>query len=331
MGFFHVERGECEYIATLSPGIENADTGQAAVFIENNGNRLGDLLPVFSGRLGGESQLFVGDSAVVGFYLGFDVEQFLFLEEELFQQRFQRIVSCVSCGPYAAILINVCVVLLIEHHMSFLRSVVSAPPEGVFTIFDKMNLPADAALVGVIVDEQVVIVCGHKGFQSARNPFRSYFGFRLCFGLRWNCGRCIIRSSFLCRIRQQAHRHERNGDDAQQADPEAGTAVAQHGFDPVLHADLPEGHGAGGEVGTIGGTAQEGCRIALAFLQIHELHHPLIAGQLHVLAHKNIGNPHQGIKPVERQRKEADHLEPVVALFQMGALVGKDVLAHRRA
>ena len=144
--------------------------------------------------------------------------------------------------------------------------------------------------------------------------------------------RCLGRAvRFPGRIRHQTHRHKRNGDDAQQAHPEAGAAVVQHHLNPILHADLPEGYRASGKMGTIGGAAQEGCRIALAFLQIHEPHYPLVTGQLHVLAQQDIGNPYQGIKPVQCQGQEPDHLNPVVALFQMGALVGQDVLAYRGA
>ena len=168
--------------------------------------------------------------------------------------------------------------------MSFLHPMVSAPPEGVFPVLDKMNLPADAALIGVIVEEQVVIVCGHKGFQSVGNPLRGSFTLGLCFGLRRNGVRCGIRSFFLRRIRQQTHRHEQNGDDAQHTHPEAGAAVVENCFDPVLHADLPEGHGTGGEVGAVGGTAEQGSGVAFPFLQLHELHHPLVTSKLDILA-----------------------------------------------
>ena len=103
--------------------------------------------------MGGEGQLFVGDSIVVGFYFGFDVEQFLAFEGELFQKGFQRMIGCVRCDPYTPIFLNVGVILLINHHMTLLRPMIRAPPEGVFPILDKMNLPADAAPVGFIVEE----------------------------------------------------------------------------------------------------------------------------------------------------------------------------------
>ena len=215
--------------------------------------------------------------------------------------------------------------------MSFLRPMVSAPPEGVFPVLDKMNLPADAALIGVIMEEQMVLICGYKGFQSVRNPIGGYFTLGLRPSLRRNGVRCSIGSFFLRRIRQQTHRHEQDCHDRQQTHPEAGAAIVENCFDPVLHADLSEGHGACGVVGPAGGAAKQSGGVAFPFLQLHELHHPLVTGQLNVPAQQDVGRPHQRVEPVQGQRQKADHLEPVVALFQMGALVGQDVPAHRGA
>ena len=177
----------------------------------------------------------------------------------------------------------------------------------------------------------MVIICGHKGFQSVGNPIGGDFALGRRFGLRRKCVRCSIRRFLLRRIRQQTHRHEQNGDDAQQAHPEAGAAVVENCFDPILHADLPKRHRAGCEVGAVGRAAEQSGGVAFPLLQFHELHHPLVTGKLNVLAQQDVGNPHQRVKPVQRQRQKANHLKPVVALFQMGALVGQDVLAHRGA
>ena len=54
------------------------------------------------------------------------------------------------------------------------------------------------------------------------------------------------------RVCPQAHCHKGNGQHAQKTDPEGGLFVAQHGFDPVFHADLAEGHRAGGVVDLVG-------------------------------------------------------------------------------
>ena len=123
----------------------------------------------------------------------------------------------------------------------------------------------------------------------------------------------------------QAQGDEAHSRDPQQADPKARLAVIQHGFDAVFHADLAKGHGAGGVVHPVGAALQQGGGIGLPLIQLHELHHPLITGDFNVLAQQHIGNPHQGIEPVQGQGNETDHLNPVVALFQMGPLVGENL------
>ena len=75
----------------------------------------------------------------------------------------------------------------------------------------------------------------------------------------------------------------------------------------------------------IGGAVQQGGGVGFPLLQLHELHHPLVAGNLDVLAQQDVGCPYQRIEPVQCQRQKAHHLEPVVALVQMGAFVGENV------
>ena len=123
----------------------------------------------------------------------------------------------------------------------------------------------------------------------------------------------------------QAHRHEDDGDHAHQTDPEAGLLIGKHRLDALLDAHLAEGHGTGREVRPIGGAVQQGGGVGFPLVQLHELHHPLVAGDLDVLAQQDIGCPHQRIEPVQCQRQKAHHLEPVVALVQMGAFVGENV------
>ena len=125
----------------------------------------------------------------------------------------------------------------------------------------------------------------------------------------------------------ETHADKHKSKHSQQADPEAGLAVIENGFDPVLHADLPEGHGTGRVVGPVGAAPEQRRRIGLSLLQLHKLHHPLVAGHLNVLAQKYVADPYQGIEPVQGQCQEADHFDPVISLVQMGPLVGKDLLA----
>ena len=128
------------------------------------------------------------------------------------------------------------------------------------------------------------------------------------------------------RVCAQADGHKGNGENAQKAGPEGGLFVAEHGFDPVFHADLAKGHGAGGIVDFAGAAVQKSGGIGLSLRQIHELHHPLIAGHFNILAQKHIADPDQRIEPVQHQGQKADELDPVVPLVQMGPLVGQDLL-----
>ena len=80
-------------------------------------------------------------------------------------------------------------------------------------------------------------------------------------------------------------------------------------------------------MGTAAGAAQQGAGIGLPLIQLHEADDPLVTGGLDILAQEDIGHPYQGIEPVQSQGQEADHLDPVVPLVQVGPLVGKDVLA----
>ena len=132
-------------------------------------------------------------------------------------------------------------------------------------------------------------------------------------------------------IRQQAQGYKGNGQHAHQAHPDGGLAIAQGGFDAVFHADLAKGNRTGGIVNPIGAALQQGRGVLLPLVQLHKLHHSLVAGNLNVLAQHQVGNPHQGIEPVQCQRKEGDDLHPVVAFFQVGALVGKNLRAGGRA
>ena len=113
--------------------------------------------------------------------------------------------------------------------------------------------------------------------------------------------------------------------------PEGGPAEGKHPLDPLLHPHLSEGHGTGGEKAAAGAAIEQGLRIICPVGRGKGTGDLFVTGQLHVLAQQDIGNPHQGIKPVQCQGQEPDHLNPVIPLFQMGALMGQNVLAHRRA
>ena len=72
---------------------------------------------------------------------------------------------------------------------------------------------------------------------------------------------------------------------------------------------------------------QQGGRIGLPLGGLHEPDHPLVTGHLHIPAEQGVGQPHQGIVPVEGQGQKATELDPVVPLIQVGPLVGQDLAA----
>ena len=138
-------------------------------------------------------------------------------------------------------------------------------------------------------------------------------------------------TSLFSRRSHQTDGNENNSDDTCKADPEAGLLVVQHGFNPVLDRNFTEGHRTGCKMCLIGGAVQQGCRIGLSLLQLHELNHTLITGHFDILTKQDISNPDERIEPMQSQGDEADHLEPVVTLFQMSALMSQDIFPdHRR-
>ena len=125
----------------------------------------------------------------------------------------------------------------------------------------------------------------------------------------------------------QAQGHEHHSADSQQAHPEAGLAVIENGEDAVFHADFSKGHGAGGIVDILCAALQQGGRIGLPLGGLHKPDHPLVTGHLHIPAEQGVGQPHQGVVPVEGQGQKANELDPVVPLIQVGPLVGQDLAA----
>ena len=75
----------------------------------------------------------------------------------------------------------------------------------------------------------------------------------------------------------------------------------EDGFDTVFDADFSEGHGAGKDHPSAYGAVEEGLRIVGSALYIKLSDHLLVTGQLNIPTQESIGNPHQGIKPMERQ------------------------------
>ena len=143
-------------------------------------------------------------------------------------------------------------------------------------------------------------------------------------------GHSLLRLLFQ-RRGHQTQPHKGDGDDPGQTDPEAGSSVAEDGLDAVADADLPKGNGTGGVVHPVGGAFQQRLGIGLPLRKGKKLHHPFVAGHLNILAKQHIGQPHQRIEPVHRQSQIAHQLEPVIPLFQMGALVSQNEVPGLRA
>ena len=319
----HIELPQAEHIAAPPMGIGDLNAAELSVRGQIDCHRPGDGLALFPHRLGGKGQLFTR-TVRKGFLV--KIEQFLACKVQHGKQGGQHVVRFLCGDPGPGVCLDIGVALSVRHHAALLTAARGAPPEGIAAVFDEMGLPAHAAGIGPVAEEQIVLVGFQQGAQTIRELLDCLIGLRQG-GV---CRRSILGFSigaFRCFwIRQQTHRHEQYGDHRQQTEPEGGTAVAQHLPDPALHADLSKGHGTGGKMGLPGRALQQGRCVALPLLQLHELHHPFVAGQLDVFAQQNIGKPYQRVEPVDGQGQKADHFEPVVTLLQMGALVGQDVL-----
>ena len=123
----------------------------------------------------------------------------------------------------------------------------------------------------------------------------------------------------------QAQCHKGNGQNAAQTHPEAVLLIVQHSQDPLLYADLAEGDGAD-KVRLLCAALQQRSGVGFPLLRLHELHHPLITGHFDVPAQQDVGKPHKRVEPVQSQGQEADHLDPVIPLVQMGAFMLQNVL-----
>ena len=74
---------------------------------------------------------------------------------------------------------------------------------------------------------------------------------------------------------------------------------------------------------------QQRLRVGRPLLRRHVADHPLVAGQLHIPAEKDIRRPHQRVIPVHRQQQEAQRLPQVIAPPQMSPFMPQDADTRR--
>ena len=124
------------------------------------------------------------------------------------------------------------------------------------------------------------------------------------------------------RVCQQRYRQHSSQNYRRQNHPECRLLVVEYRFDPLLHAHLTEGQGAGSDASGIDGAAEQGRGVGLLFSGAVIADHLLVAGQLDVPAQQKIGQPHGGIEPVDRQQRKAQGLPPVIPAGDVCLLVG---------
>ena len=126
------------------------------------------------------------------------------------------------------------------------------------------------------------------------------------------------------RVCQKAHRRRRADQHRDRRRPEGRLPVVEYVFHPLLHPRLAEGQGTGGNGAAAGAAPEQGLGVGLFDLGAQLPDHPLVAGQLNIPAQQDIGDPHQRLKPIDRQQEVGQELDPVVPAPKMGPLVGQN-------
>ena len=139
------------------------------------------------------------------------------------------------------------------------------------------------------------------------------------------CGPGLLR-----RVRQKEDGQCDAGDDGGQQDPEAGLFVAEHGPDAAPDAHLAEGQRTHGDHPVADGATDQGFGIGPDGPPVQLPDHPLVAGQLDIPAKEDVGQPHDGVEPVDGQQGKAQGLPQVVQPFQMGPFMGQDMVFRVR-
>ena len=140
----------------------------------------------------------------------------------------------------------------------------------------------------------------------------------------------LLPGNALFGIRCKTYRHHRTGNDSPGNDPKRRFFVVQHVFHPLFYADFAKGQGADCHRTPPGTALQQGHGVLLFSGQIDLPDHLLVTGHLNVPAKQHIGNPTQGIEPVDRQNQKAQGFPPVVTPCQMCLFVGNHRLHGHR-
>ena len=145
---------------------------------------------------------------------------------------------------------------------------------------------------------------------------------------------CLLTSGGYCNsdgkavlpgIRQETHRNDQARDNCQNHNPERWLLIVHYRLDPLLDTNLAKGKGTGRNPTVIHTAGQKRLRVISSLLVSECLNDLFITGKLNIPAQKDIGNPHQWIKPVDGQQQEAKGLPPVVFAANMGLLMGDNV------
>ena len=119
----------------------------------------------------------------------------------------------------------------------------------------------------------------------------------------------------------QHHDAEHN---TQRCDPDLGLFPLGHVQNPALGVAFPKGYP--GQNLPPGGQPQQGGGVVCPVVWLQLPDHCLVTAHFHVLLRQQEGTPHQGIEPVDAQRRVGQQLPHRVAPADVAALMGQDVV-----
>ena len=125
---------------------------------------------------------------------------------------------------------------------------------------------------------------------------------------------------------QKTDRRRNGGQHRHHQHPDRGLFIVEHRLDPRLNPHLAEGQRTGRHRAAADAAPDQCLGVIGPVFPVKTLDDPLVAGQLQIPAQQDIGQPQQGLEPIDAQQHKAQQLPPVVPAGDMGPLVGQHML-----
>ena len=123
-------------------------------------------------------------------------------------------------------------------------------------------------------------------------------------------------------VGQKTDRGQSADDSGGNHNPYCGLSEGKYSLDSLLHAHFRECHRAGGDEFLGQRAGKEHFGICLLLGSGHVLNYPFIAGKLNIPAQQAIGNPDQGVEPMDAKQKKTKGFPPVIPPCDVGTLMG---------